>query len=304
MDDFVRDVLETVRLKSAVYFNHAFCGPWGMNVKSGTFAQFHFVTGGNCLVRIDSEEHKLFRGDLIIFPKGHQHEIKAEINSRCLDGQDVVQDIIKGNSPFPKGEVSTHLVCGHYELDWDVSHFILQNLPKYILIRNEHYGRFDLVKTILDIIVEELSTKEMGYEIVTLRFAEILFVSILRQFYLKQTQSKTNLFKDRAIYNSVNYIHNNLAASLTIDKLSQFSGISRTLFINRFKESIGNTPLAYIKTWRMTKAKQLLKYSALTLDEISEQVGYASASAFNRVFKQTVGVSPKKFRDTSMAEVA
>lgn len=297
MKDFITDVLETVRFKSAVYFKYGFCGNWGMGVPAGDYAQFHFVSGGNCILEVDERVFELTKGDLVIFPKGHPHRIKASRSATCQSGQSVIKDILNGNAPFQgMGEVSSHLICGHYELDRTVSHFILSELPKFILIKNDDYGRFDLIDNVLNHIIDELSKEQIGHKTIIIRFAEILFVLILRHYYISQEASKTNLFNDEAIYKSVNFIHNNLSSSLNIEILSRYSGVSRTLFIERFKKSVGNTPLSYIKGWRMTKAKQLLKCSDLSLGEIGEQVGYNTMSAFNRVFKNTFNISPNRFR--------
>lgn len=302
MKDVIADILETVRFKSAVYFKHGFCGNWGMDVETGNFVQFHFVSGGNCTLKVNKKYHTLSKGDLVIFPNGIDHQIMSDRKAVCYPGKEVVTSILNDYNPFVEGEVNTNLVCGHYELDRDVSHFILDDLPECIIIKSEEYGRFDMINAILDLMIEEVSEKKLGHEVVILRFAEILFISILRHHYLKQSRASVNLFKDRAIYRAVNYIHNNIQEGLTIEKLCLHSGISRTLFIERFKNSVGNTPLGYIKSWRMTKAKQLLKYSDFTLNDISDQVGYGSASAFNRVFKQTFNISPKKFKNSVAAE--
>lgn len=305
MKDVIEDILETVNFKSAIYFKHGFCGAWGMEVEAGKFAQFHFVTSGNCVLQIEEKIHQLSRGDLVIFPNGHPHRIKAIEGAVCKSGMEVVGAILNGKAIFEEGQMTTQLICGHYELDRELSHFLLEDLPDWVIIKNEDYGRFDLMNTVLELIIEELSTKKAGYQIVVLRFAEILFVSILRHYYLKlssNTPATTNFLKDEAIYKSVNFIHHNIHATLSIEKLSRYSGISRTLFIERFKKSVGNTPLGYIKTWRMTKAKQLLKKSDFTLGEITEQIGYTSPSAFNRAFKQTFEISPKRYRRLELAK--
>ncbi len=303
MKDLVEDVLETVNFKTALYFKHDFCGAWGMDVPSGDLGQFHFVTGGRCVLQIDEKKHEVSRGDLIIFPHGYPHRIKANESAFCKPGKEVVREIMNDIKSVDNGAMTTQLICGHYELDRDLSHFILQELPELIIIKNEDYDRFDLMNSVLELIIDELKAKKAGYKLVSLRFSEILFVSILRHFYLHVIDdSKANLLNDEAIYNSVNYIHTNIHADLSIQKLSRYSGISRTLFIERFKNSVGYTPLGYIKSWRMTKAKQLLKYSELSLGDISEQVGYASPSAFNRVFKQTFDISPKRFRRLEMVD--
>lgn len=303
MKDIIQDVLATVRFKSVVYFKHGFCGNWGMNVPIGEFAQFHFVTNGNCILEIDTKIYDLSKGDFVIFPRGYPHRIKANRDASCKSGQSVVKSVMEGINPFDGyGEVSSTLVCGHFEMDRAIRHFILSDLPEFIIIKNEEYGRYDMIDNILENILYELSQQRIGYNTITIRLAEILFISILRHYYTRQTLKEINLFNDEAIYKSVNYIHNNISSELSIEKLCRFVGISRTLFIQRFKKTVGDTPSSYIKKWRMTKAKQLLQYSNLSLGEIGEQIGYANSSAFNRVFKNTFDISPKRFRDKVLVE--
>ena len=289
MKDIIVDVLDTVRFKSAVYFKHGFCGNWGMGIPAGDYAQFHFVSGGTCILEIDEKVYEMTKGDLVIFPKGQPHRIKANRSATCQSGQSVVMGILDDNDPFQgMGDISTNLICGHYELDRTVNHFILSELPEFILIKSDDYGRFDLIDNVLNHIIEEFSNERIGYKTIIIRFAEILFVSILRHYYLNQCDAKINLFNDEEIYKSVNYIHNNLNSNLNIENLSRYSGISRTLFIERFKKSVGNTPLAYIKDWRMTKAKQLLTSSNFSLGEIGEQVGYSTASTLTGFLKNHI----------------
>ena len=155
---------------------------------------------------------------------------------------------------------------------------------------------YDILKTVLELIVDELTEKQPGYEVISLRFAEIVFMSTVRQYYIKKGRHEKNLLSDEAIYKAVNYIHKNLDDNLSLEKLSRLSGLSRTLFIDRFKKATNQTPFQYIKTWRMTKAKYFLKYSELSLNEISDAIGYHSSSAFSRVFKEVFDISPKKFQ--------
>ncbi len=72
--------------------------------------------------------------------------------------------------------------------------------------------------------------------------------------------------------------------------------MSRTAFINRFKDLTGETPFIYITQWRLVKAKELLEDSDLPVGQISDRVGYQSEAAFNRVFKRQNSLTPLKFR--------
>ena len=55
---------------------------------------------------------------------------------------------------------------------------------------------------------------------------------------------------------------------------------------------------AYIRNFRITKAKELLIGTSLKLYEIAEKVGYSDAKYFSRVFKETTGQLPADYRKT------
>ncbi len=296
MESLLGDILSTIRLKSAIYFKHGFCGSWGMDAPDSPYSQFHLVTSGNCVLEIAGKINSLEKGDIVIFPQGTSHQIKATPDATCSPGYEAHKEILQGGQPFPGTEMNTQLICGHYEIDRELSHPIFEELPPYIIIKSIDYGRYDLIYSMFELILEEMTLQKPGFETVTIRLAEILFISIIRHYYLHQASEKLNVFKDQMIYQAVNIIHKELASSWNIEKLAQRVGASRTLFIERFKSAVGETPMKYITHWRMTKARYLLKETDLPLPQVGEKVGYFSETAFNRAFKQSCGVSPGKFR--------
>lgn len=296
MNNLIGDILSTVKFKSAVYFKHGFCSPWGMDIPKGVFSQFHLVTSGSCILVFGKKTIKLEKGDIVILPDGAPHQIKDNFDSICKPGQKVVSSILNGKKPFRGKTESTQLICGHYEMDHEVSHPILEKLPKYIVIKSSEYGRFDLIYSIFELLVEEMNLKKAGYETVSLRLAEILFISIIRHFYLQQSKDQLNLFKDELVFKTIDLIHKKLGEEWSIEKLARQAGVSRTLFIDRFKKAVGESPMKYVANWRLSKAKFLLKNSNLSLNQIGEQIGYLSETSFNRAFKQKFNISPGKFR--------
>lgn len=74
------------------------------------------------------------------------------------------------------------------------------------------------------------------------------------------------------------------------------SGLSETHFRRIFKTAYDMSPNQYLIFLRINRAKELLETGNQSIDEISEQTGFSSASYFSRIFKERTGFSPHEFR--------
>jgi AraC-like DNA-binding protein len=91
-------------------------------------------------------------------------------------------------------------------------------------------------------------------------------------------------------------MHADCARQWTLGELASDAGLSRTSLAERFRKTMGNTPLNYLRTVRMQKAVSILSESERSLEQIAQEVGYQDAFSFSKVFKRTMGVAPREFR--------
>lgn len=85
---------------------------------------------------------------------------------------------------------------------------------------------------------------------------------------------------------------------ITLDEIAAKMNVTPEYLSTIFHKETGVTFSSYIKTYRMTKAKELLIGTNLKLYEIAEKVGYADAKYFSRVFRETTGQLPADYRKT------
>ncbi|MCR4265934.1 helix-turn-helix transcriptional regulator [Nitratireductor sp. ZSWI3] len=105
-------------------------------------------------------------------------------------------------------------------------------------------------------------------------------------------------FADPYLGRALTAFHRTPTASWTVADLAREAGLSRTGFAERFTSRLGVTPMAYVTSWRMQIAREALAQRGLSVAEAAEASGYASESAFSRVFKKEIGVSPAAFRQS------
>ena len=91
---------------------------------------------------------------------------------------------------------------------------------------------------------------------------------------------------------TVQRIHSEYARDLTVEELAETAGMSASAFHQNFKAVTSTSPLQYLKTIRLHKARMLMVHEGLRAGMAAEQVGYESSSQFSREFKRLFGASP------------
>jgi transcriptional regulator GlxA family with amidase domain len=91
-------------------------------------------------------------------------------------------------------------------------------------------------------------------------------------------------------------MQDNLHREMSLGKFARFVNLSVWRFCHVFRSEVGISPIQYLRSLRMDKAKQLLESSFLSIKEIGHLVGLKDESHFVRDFKKAYGLSPKCYR--------
>lgn len=95
----------------------------------------------------------------------------------------------------------------------------------------------------------------------------------------------------------INYIYENFNADLSIKGLAELTGLNESYLAKLFKKETGQTVKNYVTAARLDTAQNLLKYSDLSIAMIATSLGYSSQSAFTYAFRNSIGMTPKKYRE-------
>lgn len=87
-----------------------------------------------------------------------------------------------------------------------------------------------------------------------------------------------------------------LGESWTMDSLAMSYGVSRSGFYRLMKDYYSMSPLAYLRSLRIKKAKDLLVNSSWSLEELATALSYSSAYNFSEAFYKETGQRPGQFR--------
>jgi AraC-like DNA-binding protein len=93
------------------------------------------------------------------------------------------------------------------------------------------------------------------------------------------------------------FIAENIEEEITLDDMAKIARMSVCYFARMFKQSVGTSPYQFVLEQRIDYGKYLLTQTDLPLVEIALRCGCANQSHFTTVFKQLLGVTPKRYRD-------
>lgn len=141
---------------------------------------------------------------------------------------------------------------------------------------------------LLECLAEERDSRVLGRQIVR----EIIYRVLLEEpgGTLRALAGGHGGFDQ--IARALRRIHAEYDQPLVVDALARTAGMSASVFYHHFKTITATTPLQYLKSIRLHKARLLMAQDGLTAGAAAGLVGYSSPSQFGREFKRFFGASP------------
>lgn len=95
---------------------------------------------------------------------------------------------------------------------------------------------------------------------------------------------------------AVKYIEEHYQETIKMEDIASLIGLNPSYFSNVFKKTTRSNFTDYLINFRMEKAKELLRISSLSIQEIAQETGYTDTRYFSKLFKKAVGIKPTEYR--------
>ena len=96
---------------------------------------------------------------------------------------------------------------------------------------------------------------------------------------------------------SINHMKQHLNHSLQVDTLAAIANLSRSRYIELFKQQSGYAPIDYFIRLRMHRACQLLDTTDMSVKAVATALGYEDPLYFSRLFRRVNEKSPMQYRN-------
>ena len=313
--DALSEVLKAVKLDSAFFYNAEFSAPWCfhspnssklapyINQSSGHVIVYHLLIEGKAYAQLGDERLEILPGDVIVFPHGDSHSVESGPCLNAVNGEGELQRIFSQGLKLSRmgggGEV-TRFVCGFMTCERSLSQVFLAGLPAMfkVNIRQDQSGRW--LENSIRYSIAGTRESGAGADAVLARLCETLFIETLRRYISLRPAEETGWLagaRDAEVGKVLSLMHRQPAESWTIATLAREVGVSRAVLAERFRQYLGEPPVAYLTRWRLQLGARMLGSTSHSVAQIASKAGYDSESAFNRAFKRAFGKPPARYRN-------
>ena len=149
------------------------------------------------------------------------------------------------------------------------------------------------------LLTDEIVKVEPGQEAVLDRLLDLLLIAVLRAWFSRPEAEAPAWYRaqaDPVVGRALRMLHNNPAHPWTVGSLASEVGVSRAALARRFTELVGEPPMAFLTSWRLALAADLLRQPGATVGAVAREVGYGTPFALSTAFKRVRGVSPREHR--------
>jgi AraC family transcriptional regulator, glycine betaine-responsive activator len=94
----------------------------------------------------------------------------------------------------------------------------------------------------------------------------------------------------------VSLMEANLEEAIELDQLASYVGLSRRQLERLFQKYLQCSPSRYYLKLRLTKARQLLKQTSMSIIEVASACGFVSTPHFSKCYREHIGIPPREER--------
>jgi AraC family transcriptional regulator, activator of mtrCDE len=237
---------------------------------------------------------------LAVLPPGRPFKIEARTDD--APGS-LLGDVETRSCQVPPGDVRRYvagqpppeivMICGYFRATYGASIDMFATLPAPIV---EMFTAADQLDHKLKSAMEELIAQEVGSGAMSTALLKQVLITLLRRSLVSADRwaQRFVALGDPKIARAFSDMVARPGAPHTVQTLADAAGLSRSSFMARFTDALGDSPMTVLRQLRMRRAQALLSAGNLTTDQVAAAVGYASRSSFHRAFQKAYGKEPSR----------
>jgi AraC-like DNA-binding protein len=301
-------LLDAPRARDAFLLRATMTAPWAVRVEDRAPLCVVAVTAGTAwFVPDDANPVLLGEGDLLLIARPDPYLFADAVDrppqavihpgGRCETPAGVRLDLPAYHGVRTWGNAASGqdvMLVGSYQGVSEVGARLLRALPPAWVMRAADHPR-----GLIQVLAEEINGEGIGQASLLDRLLDGLTVAAIRHWAASPQAEPPGWLSagaDPVVRAALDLMHDQVAEPWTVTSLAHRVGMSRAGFSRRFTTAVGEPPMAYLTTWRLALAADLLRHDDAPVFRVAANVGYTSPFTFSTAFKRHYGVSPLGYR--------
>ncbi|WP_420005992.1 cupin domain-containing protein [Arenibacterium sp. LLYu02] len=275
-EDPLSEMLAWVRLRGGRVFQTSLASGQRLPFTAGP-SHLHVVEEGSLALHCGHEGPVLLvAGEVVLLPHGSAHDLAVTSDN----------------------EAPVRLLSAQFHFDRKPLPPLLNNLPPVMKVSFPNGQLPGWLNATTFFLLDEVSNRAPGSALMLSRIVDLMVIRTLRAWAASGPSTETWLGcnRDTRLGRALVAMHHHPEEAWTVASLADLSGMSRSVFAERFNRAFGEPPLRYLARWRIALAQDLLETTDASIGEISFRVGYGSEPGFSRAFKAMTGEAPSALR--------
>lgn len=312
--DLLNKVLQSLEVIDGAIGTFEFAAPWGFKVESvlKDFVYLFMPVEGRCHLLVQGADPVLLEvGDVgIVVGTDHRFVsdpraaarpfLQAWRDQRLPDMGPRIERAAPLRFTWPLGmwhEACTDRMVTAALLVQDVvQNPVLEALPPVIKLSSQALSACPWPKVLADFVNSE-GRRRPGYNALALVMARLVLLALIREHVVNEGAARASWMRgmgDRSIGHALVLMHDRFGETWSLASLAKASGLSRTVFAQRFAALVGQSPMAYLTSIRLHAAAQELRLGA-SVAEATDVAGYRSEAAFRMAFVKQFRATPLRY---------
>ena len=234
------------------------------------------VLRGSFPLSLDGKIYRICQGECIIIPSGVVHGGTPE---------DCIYECIVFNPALLNVSSSSHAVAPFLQRILDHT-----EAPSLTVCPAD-----SPISSVSEKISQAITFKAPGYQLATQGYIYVLFSEMVRAGILVQVEQERKHPGEESVKAALDFIADHYMEQIRLKDIAALAGMNSNYFCGLFKSYTGQSPMAYLKYYRVECACEKLAASSITVAEAAWECGFRDVGYFTRCFRRQKGVTPSKY---------
>lgn len=253
-----------------------------------------YLEKGQMLVQIEGIDHHLKAGQLLLVKPGKYHIIRTigdEVAWMPHIHFDLIEDELSPRIPVNFKVLEQCTIEEKAYIREDLLSSAPFNFPDIMSLHN-HKDILHLVRKLITLDRHKACGDELKVKSMIIQLISEIHKGL-------NTEKEQDLYiHNKELEDTAEFILTHYNKRIPLETLAKQACLSVYHYQRLFKKKYGVTPGEFQIRYRLTKAKEMMVYTQMSIADIGIAVGYQQLSSFSKAFKGKEGMSPREYRKT------